>query len=59
MLRPVTVTPASPRPARAWDIVLFGATGFAGRLVAPFNWNGSQPTLSGSLAQTIDRKSVV
>lgn len=27
----------------------------AGRLVAPFNWNGSQPTLSGSLAQTMRR----
>jgi len=27
----------------------------SGRLVAPFNWNGSQPTMSGNLAQTLRR----
>lgn len=50
MLRPVTVTPASPRPARAWDIVLFGATGFAGRLVAAYLDEHAPPGLRLALA---------
>lgn len=36
MLRPMSATPAPPRDARPWDIVVFGATGFAGRLVARY-----------------------
>lgn len=36
MLRRVTVASAPSRTTRPWDIVVFGATGFAGRLVAAY-----------------------